>query len=93
MTRGVIVEMASQNRSLYRNIRIFDAKTGEEVAGTFQNGSITEENLLWALRNVIIVAEDVWALKDTASGQTITDTTNPISPGNYEIHSRGMCSH
>lgn len=86
--------MASQERSIYRNIRIFDAETGDEIAGTFQNGSITEENLLWALGNVIIVVaeDDAWTLKHKASGRTITDTVNPVAPGNYEIHSSGMCS-
>ncbi|EFQ99416.1 hypothetical protein MGYG_02427 [Nannizzia gypsea CBS 118893] len=40
------------------NVRLNNASTSAAIGGFYQNGSVTEENLLWILTNVLLVVED-----------------------------------
>ncbi|EQL34975.1 hypothetical protein BDBG_09369 [Blastomyces gilchristii SLH14081] len=44
-----------RDRAAYRNIRFHDASTGASIGSFYQNSSITEENLIWILNDVLLL--------------------------------------
>ncbi|EER41366.1 conserved hypothetical protein [Histoplasma capsulatum H143] len=80
-----------RDRAAYRNVRFYDASTATCVGGFYQNGSITEENLIWILSEVLLITdgEHPWTIQHRPSGRTITSSSNPVVLGNYDIYSTG----
>lgn len=81
-----------RDRAAYRNVRFYDASTATCIGGFYQNGSITEENLIWILSEVFLITdgEHSWTIQHRPSGRTITPSSNPVVLGNYDIYSTGM---
>jgi hypothetical protein len=77
------------DRTAYRDIFLYLPSTGTSFGGFYQAGSITEENLLWMLHNVLLVAEQPLIVMLRASGRQITATSNVVVPGDYDISSEG----
>ncbi|OJD15667.1 hypothetical protein AJ78_04085 [Emergomyces pasteurianus Ep9510] len=80
-----------RDRAVYRNVRFYDASTGATVGGFYQNGSITEENLIWILSDALLIVEegDSWTIQHRASGRTVTPSSNAVEFGDYDIYSTG----
>ncbi|EDN07990.1 predicted protein [Histoplasma mississippiense (nom. inval.)] len=80
-----------RDRAAYRNVRFYDASTATCIGGFYQNGSITEENLIWILSEVFLITdgEHSWTIQHRPSGRTITPSSNPVVLGNYDIYSTG----
>ncbi|OJD14614.1 hypothetical protein AJ78_05044 [Emergomyces pasteurianus Ep9510] len=80
-----------RDRAAYRNVRFYDASTGASIGGFYQNGSITEENLIWILNDVLLIVEPEHpcTIQNRASGQTMTPSSNPVAVGDYDIYSTG----
>ncbi|KAM5439115.1 hypothetical protein McanMca71_003518 [Microsporum canis] len=80
-----------RDRAAYRNVRFYDASTGASIGGFYQNGSITEENLIWILNDVLLIVEegDSWTIQHRASGRTITPSSNPVVSGDYDVYPTG----
>jgi hypothetical protein len=85
--------MPANNRVAVRNLHLFNATTGAALGGACQNGSLTENLLLWSLANVILVVDDPFTVTHKYSGHPVTPTSNPVAPGEYLVHSTGMPSH
>ncbi|PGH29077.1 hypothetical protein GX50_08171 [[Emmonsia] crescens] len=79
----------SVDRTGFRNVHFFDALTGRSLGGCFQEGSLTEQNILWILGNILLVVEAPWTVRCRGSGCVIASTNNALAPGDYEIHSTG----
>ncbi|KAK9318770.1 HNH endonuclease-domain-containing protein [Lipomyces orientalis] len=77
------------NRVAWRNVHLYDASTGATLGGFYQKGSLTEATLVWILGNVLLVVEDHWTVRFRATGRTITPSSNPVVPGDYDIYSKG----
>lgn len=45
------------DRASFRDIHFSNASTGASLGGLYQAGSITEENLIWILSNVLLIVE------------------------------------
>lgn len=80
------------DRSGYRNVFLHIASTGDTFGGFYQAGSITEEVLLWMLQDVLLVAEQPLTVTHRASSRVITNTTNVVELGDYDVSSAGMFS-
>lgn len=80
-----------RDRAAYRNVHLYEASTGALIGGFYQNGSITEGNLIWILRNVLLVTQhaNTWTIQQRTSGETVTPSSEPARPGDYDIHSTG----
>ncbi|KLJ13334.1 hypothetical protein EMPG_11708 [Blastomyces silverae] len=80
-----------RDRAAYRNVRFYDASTGTGIGGFYQNGSVTEENLIWILSGVLLIveAEHSWTIQNRTSGRTLTPSSNPVVCGDYDIYSTG----
>jgi hypothetical protein len=74
------------NRAAWRNVHIYDASTGATLGGFYQKGSLTEATLIWILGNIILVTKGHWTIRPRNSDQTITPSTNPVVPGDYDIY-------
>lgn len=72
----------------WRNVHFYDASTGETLGAFYQKGSLTEATLIWILGNVLLIVEDSWIIKHRESDRVITPSSNPVSPGNYDIYSK-----
>ncbi|OJJ42028.1 hypothetical protein ASPZODRAFT_77930 [Penicilliopsis zonata CBS 506.65] len=74
-----------------RNVHFFDSSTDDMLGGVFQNGSITEANFIDML-NIVLVIEPQSPVAPRSltvrarSGQTISRTSQPLTPGDYDIH-------
>ncbi|KGQ01324.1 hypothetical protein PAAG_12004 [Paracoccidioides lutzii Pb01] len=79
-----------RDRAAYRNVRFYNASTGAVVGGFFQNGSITEENLIWILSDVLLIVEErhPWTIRHRVSERVITPSSNPVL-GDYDTYSTG----
>lgn len=74
-----------------RNVHFFNGSTGAMLGGLFQNGSVTRDNLVDMLDLVLtVVAHPPGAPRpftvETASGQPISQTSQPLTPGDYNVH-------
>ncbi|PGH05646.1 hypothetical protein GX51_02805 [Blastomyces parvus] len=80
-----------RDRAAYRNVHFYDASTGTSIGGFYQNGSLTEENLIWILSEVLLIveAEHAWTIRNRTSGRTVTPSNNPVALGDYDIYSTG----
>ncbi|WEW62008.1 hypothetical protein PRK78_007508 [Emydomyces testavorans] len=82
-----------RDRAAYRNVRFHNASTGATIGGFYQNGSITEENLLRILNDILLIVEDgqhAWTIQHRASGRTIAPSSkHPVELGDYDIYSTG----
>jgi hypothetical protein len=80
------------NRKRCRNVHIYHGDTGECLRGIYQNGSVTEGVFLWMLTDALLIVEtgDL-QVKAQASQQTISPTSNPLQPGEYDVYSSGTC--
>ncbi|EZF35531.1 hypothetical protein H109_01523 [Trichophyton interdigitale MR816] len=81
--------MPMPDRSGYRNVFLHIASTGDTFGGFYQAGSITEEVLLWMLQDVLLVAEQPLTVTHRASSRVITNTTNVVELGDYDVSSAG----
>ncbi|KAL2374035.1 hypothetical protein RJZ57_001487 [Blastomyces gilchristii] len=70
-----------RDRAAYRNIRFHDASTGASIGSFYQNSSITEENLIWILNDVLLLVDegDSWTIQHRATGRTVTPVKQPRS--------------
>ncbi|KAA8642529.1 HNH endonuclease signature motif containing protein [Aspergillus tanneri] len=73
-----------------RNVHFFDGSTGDMLGGLFQNGSVTQANFIDMLNIVLVVVPQppIVARPLTVkarSGQTISRTSQPLTPGDYDI--------
>ncbi|KAJ5545181.1 hypothetical protein N7535_006436 [Penicillium sp. DV-2018c] len=88
MSEGQSVEVLSDDG---RNVHFFNSSTGDMLGGVFQNGSITESNFIDMLDIVLVivsqsrVASQPFTVR-ARSGQTISRTSQPSAPGDYDIH-------
>ncbi|EQL30555.1 hypothetical protein BDFG_06950 [Blastomyces dermatitidis ATCC 26199] len=80
------------DRTAFRNVHFFDASTGQPFGGCYQAGSLTEQNILWILENILLVSEAPWTIQCRRSGRIIASTNNTLSPGDYEVHSGSVFS-
>ncbi|EGE01677.1 hypothetical protein TEQG_00723 [Trichophyton equinum CBS 127.97] len=81
--------MPMPDRSGYRNVFLHIASTGDTFGGFYQAGSITEEVFLWMLQDVLLVAEQPLTVTHRASSRVITNTTNVVELGDYDVSSAG----
>ena len=77
------------NRVAWRNVHIHDASTGTTLGGFYQQGSLTEATLIWILSNVLLIVEGTWTVRHRESGRTMTPSSNPVVPGDYDIYNEG----
>lgn len=84
--------MPSNNRKRCRNVHIYHGDTGECLGGMYQCGSVTEAVFLWMLTEVLLIVEagDL-QVKARAPQRTISPTSNPLQPGDYDVYSSGTC--
>lgn len=80
------------DRTRYRNIRLYNASTGELLGGFFQKGSVTENNLLGILNRVLLVVDSGFGISvaHRGTGLNLTESPHPVAPGDYDIYSQGM---
>jgi hypothetical protein len=78
------------NRAVWRNVHFYDASTGTILGGFYQQGSLTEATLIWILSSVLLIVEGHWTIRHRESGRTVTPTSNPVVPGDYDIYNEGM---
>lgn len=83
------------NRVAWRNVHLYDASTGINLGGFYQAGSLTEANLIWMLKNVLVVMStpvigNGWTIKHRQSGRTITSSSDLVATGDYDFYSEGM---
>lgn len=74
-------------RTRYRNVRFYNASTGEFLGGFFQKGSLIENSLLVILSRVLLLVDGGFDISVT---QLATDSPNPFAPGDYDLYSQGM---
>ncbi|EER44417.1 conserved hypothetical protein [Histoplasma capsulatum var. duboisii H88] len=79
----------ANDRSPWRNIHIYNASDQTLLAGHCQSGSMTEENLLFALKHILLVADQPWTLRHRASGRAILPSNNRAETGDYDVHCDG----
>ncbi|KAK9235897.1 hypothetical protein V1525DRAFT_408607 [Lipomyces kononenkoae] len=77
------------NRVPWRNVHFYDASTGARLGGFYQKGSLTEATMVWILGNVLLVVKSQWSVRHRSSGRTIRPSSDPVVPGDYDIHSKG----
>lgn len=83
-----------------RNVHFFDSSSHAMLGGVFQNGAITESNFIDMLNILLVVvtqspvAPGPFTVR-ARSGQTISRTSQPLAPGDYDIHvpDGGRSSH
>lgn len=78
-------------RAEIRNVHFHDALTGACLGGFVQQGSVTEENLMWILSNVLLIVEHSFTVKHRTSDRIITPSETPVELGIYDISSAGLC--
>ena len=74
-----------------RNVHFFDGLTGAMLGGLFQNGSVTQANFIDMLDIVLVIVPRLSTVPcpltvKSRSGQTISQTSQPLIPGNYDIY-------
>jgi hypothetical protein len=79
----------SRDRVGWRNVHLYEASTGEALGGFFQQGSLTEANLIWILTNILLIVDRSWTIRHRGSNRKITPSSNPVVPGEYDIYSEG----
>jgi len=79
------------NRVAWRNVHFHNASTGAAIGGFYQKGSLTEATLIWALSSVILIIQGPWIVRHRESGRSITPSSNPVVPGDYDIYNEGRC--
>ncbi|OJD28169.1 hypothetical protein ACJ73_00430 [Blastomyces percursus] len=73
------------DRASWRNVRLYEASTGNFLGGTHINGSMIGANLLSILDGALLaVVDDHWSVKYRVSGVTI-GPTNAASPCAWRI--------
>jgi hypothetical protein len=77
------------NRVAWRNVHFYNASTGVTIGGFYQKGSLTEATLIWLLSSVILIIEGSWIVRHRESGRSITPSSNPVVPGDYDIYNGG----
>lgn len=82
----------STDRSLFRNIHLYVASTGEPIGGLWQEGSLTEGNLLGMLGQILLIIDEDWTVRHRASGQIVGPSDNPAATGDYDLYSNGKSS-
>lgn len=74
-----------------RNVHFFDSSTGALLGGLFQNGSVTQANFIDMLDIILVIVPRLstalcpFTVK-SRSGKTISQTSQPLIPGNYDIY-------
>ena len=81
------------DRASWRNLWLYEAATGNLLGGTYQNGSLTESNFIFAIDIILLVANDEWIVVNRSSGRTVQRTASAIQPGIYDVHSRSKSSY
>jgi hypothetical protein len=81
------------NRVAWRNVHLDDASTRATLGGFYQQGSLTEATLIWILSNVLLIVEGHWTIRHRESCRTITSSSNPVVPGDYDIYNEGKSLH
>ncbi|KAJ5781558.1 uncharacterized protein N7518_010041 [Penicillium psychrosexuale] len=76
--------MPSRDRSRWRNVHFYNA-SNDLLGGFFQAGSVTDANLIWILRNVLLVQAENLTIKHRASDRIITPSNSAVVPGDYVI--------
>ncbi|KAI2791192.1 hypothetical protein POX_c04048 [Penicillium oxalicum] len=80
-----------------RNVHFFDGSTGDMLGGLFQNGSVTQANFIDMLNIVLVIVPRPLVeprppivpcplTVKARSGQTISRTSQPLTPGDYDIY-------
>jgi hypothetical protein len=80
-----------------RNVHFFNSLTGDMLGGLFQNGSVTQANFINMLNIVLILVPPPLVephppivphsiTVKARSGQTISQTSHPLTPGDYDIY-------
>jgi hypothetical protein len=74
-----------------RNVHFFDGSTGDMLGGLFQNGSVTQANFIDMLNIVLVIVPRPLLgprplTVKARSGQTISRTSQPLTPGDYDIY-------
>lgn len=77
------------NRVAWRNVHFHNGSTGTTLGGFYQQGSLTEATLIWILSNILLVVEGTWTIRQRDSGRTLTPSSNPVVPGDYDIYNEG----
>ena len=77
------------SRVAWRNVHFHSASTGTTLGGFYQQGSLTEATLIWILSNVLLIVEGTWTVRQRDSGRTLTPSSNPVVPGDYDIYNEG----
>ncbi|KZF23834.1 hypothetical protein L228DRAFT_282514 [Xylona heveae TC161] len=77
------------NRAPIRNVHFYNASTGEVLGGVYQQGSLTQATIIWILKNVLLIVEHDWHMKNRESGSTIEPTSSPLTAGDYDIYCSG----
>ena len=72
-------------RSSFRDVHFYNASTGEYLGGCYQGGSITDANLHWILRNVLLIVEGRFIIRHRASCRVVILSDSPVAPGENDI--------
>lgn len=67
-----------------RNVQFFNSLTGGLLRGLVQNSSDTQANFIDMLNIVLVVVSPL--IVKTSSLQTISRTSHPLEPGDYNIY-------
>lgn len=68
---------------MFRNVHFY-AST-EYLGGCYQGGSLTDANLDWIIRNVLVVTQGLLTIRHRPSGRLIIPSDSPVALGNYDI--------
>ena len=84
--------MSSANRSLGRNVHIYNASNPDTVlGGLFINNGVTNASFYYMVEILFSFSSD-YSIRDEG-GNTILRNNHPLQPNNYYIVTQGRFSH
>lgn len=83
--------MPSRNRSLGRDVHIYDASDRTTVlGGLILTNGVTNANF-YSMVEILVLFTTAFELQNE-EGTKIQRTDDPLRPGNYYIHAAGKCT-
>ncbi|KAI5291425.1 U3 small nucleolar RNA-associated protein [Ascosphaera aggregata] len=79
----------SSDRTVGRNVFLYNGKTGEALGGLEQQGAFTEANLLWVLEKILLVCDAPFTVRNRDTGKQVKPKDRPLAPGFYGIFCDG----
>lgn len=79
----------SKDRTVGRNVFLYNGKTGEALGGLEQQGSFTEANLLWVLEKILLVCDAPFVVVNRDTDKQVKQKDRPLVPGYYGVFCDG----